>query len=60
MYAVWAARPCPRAAVAGLVLGAQCKRACCEELAYNLLYCWFLGMDLPERSFDGTAFTKNR
>ena len=31
-----------------------------EELEYNLLYRWFLDMDLMERSFDATVFTKNR
>ena len=36
------------------------ERAFYEELAYNLLYHWFLGMDLFERSFDATVFTKNR
>ena len=32
----------------------------CEELKYNLLYRWFLDMNLMERSFDSTVFTKNR
>jgi transposase len=36
------------------------KRAFCEELAYNLPWRWFLDMDLMERSFDATVFTKNR
>lgn len=36
------------------------ERAFCEELDYNLLFRWFLGMDLMERSFDPTVFTKNR
>ena len=36
------------------------ERAFCEELEYNLLYRWFLDMDLIERSFDATVFTKNR
>ena len=36
------------------------ERAFCEELEYNLLYRWFLDMDLMERSFDATVFTKNR
>ena len=36
------------------------ERAFCEELAYNLLFRWFLGMQLMERSFDATVFTKNR
>ena len=36
------------------------ERAFCEKLEYNLLYRWFLDMDLMERSFDATVFTKNR
>src|SRR5262245_52012292 len=36
------------------------ERAFCEELDYNILFRWFLGMDLVEPSFDPTSFTKNR
>ena len=36
------------------------ERAFCEELDYNLLFRWFLDMDLMEPSFDQTTFTKNR
>jgi len=36
------------------------ERAFCEELDYNILFRWFLGMDLVEPSFDPTVFTKNR
>ena len=36
------------------------ERVFCEELDYNLLFRWFLGMQLMERSFDATVFTKNR
>ena len=36
------------------------ERAFCEELEYNLLYRWFLDMDLMERSCDATVFIKNR
>src|SRR5947207_13189977 len=36
------------------------ERAFCEELAYNILFRWFLGMDLVEPSFDPTSFTKHR
>ena len=36
------------------------ERAFCQELDYNLLYRWFLDMDLLEPSFDATMFTKNR
>lgn len=36
------------------------ERLFCEMLDYNILYRWFLGMNLEERSFDATTFTKNR
>ena len=36
------------------------ERAFCQELDYNLLYSWFLDMDLMEPSFDATALTKDR
>ena len=36
------------------------ERAFCEQLDYNLLFRWFLQMDLCEPSFDATTFTKNR
>src|SRR4030088_2490862 len=36
------------------------ERAFCEELYYQLLFRWFLEMDLMEPSFDPTVFTKNR
>jgi len=36
------------------------ERAFCEELDYNILFRWFLDMDLMEPSFDPTSFTKNR
>jgi len=36
------------------------ERAFCEQLDYNLLFRWFLQMDLVEPSFDATTFTKNR
>ena len=34
--------------------------AFCEEPEYNLPCRWFLDMDLMERSFNATVFTKNR
>ncbi len=36
------------------------ERAFCEQLDYNLLFRWFLGMNLVEPSSDATTFTKNR
>jgi transposase len=35
-------------------------RLFCEQLDYNLLFRWFLDMDMVEESFDATTFTKNR
>jgi transposase len=36
------------------------ERQFCEQLDYNLLYRWFLDMDMTEDSFDPTVFTHNR
>lgn len=36
------------------------ERQFCEQLEYNLLFKWFLDMDIEEPAFDATTFTKNR
>jgi len=36
------------------------ERQLCEQIAYNLLFRWFLDMDMVEATFDPTVFTKNR
>jgi transposase len=36
------------------------ERQFCEQLDYNLLFRWFLDLDMEEPSFDPTVFTKNR
>lgn len=36
------------------------ERQFCEQLDYNLLFRWFLDMDIVEDSFDHSVFTKNR
>lgn len=36
------------------------ERQFCEQLDYNLLFRWFLDMDMTEASFDPTTFTHNR
>jgi len=36
------------------------ERLFCEQLDYNLLFRWFLDMDMVEDSFDPSTFTKNR
>jgi transposase len=35
-------------------------RLFCEMLDYNMLFRWFLDMDLEERAFDHWSFSKNR
>ena len=55
--------PPERLLKASLLIGlfsVRSERAFCEELDDNLLFRWFLGMQLMERSFDATVFTKNR
>lgn len=36
------------------------ERSFCEQLGYNLLFRWFLGVDLTEPGFDHSTFSKNR
>lgn len=40
--------------------GIRSERQFCEQLAYNMLFIWFLDMDLTEKAFDATVFSKNR
>lgn len=36
------------------------ERLFCEQLSYNLLYRWFLDMDMVEPVFDASTFSRNR
>src|SRR5882672_10395206 len=36
------------------------ERLFCEQLGYNLLFRWFLDMDMTEPSFDASTFSQNR
>jgi transposase len=36
------------------------ERMFCEQLDYNLLFRWFLEMDVTEQSFDHSTFSRNR
>ena len=36
------------------------ERMFCEQLDYNLLFRWFLDMNMDEASFDHSSFSKNR
>lgn len=36
------------------------ERLFCEQLAYNMLFRWFLDMDMAEPTFDHSTFSQNR
>src|SRR5438874_4603076 len=36
------------------------ERQFCERLQYDLLFKWFLGMNINDAAFDATTFSKNR
>lgn len=36
------------------------ERQLCEQLQYNMLYRWFVDLDMTEQSFDASTFSKNR
>src|ERR687883_1741669 len=36
------------------------ERQFCERLQYDLLFKWFLGLNLEESGFDPSSFSKNR
>jgi transposase len=36
------------------------ERQFCEQLDYNLLFRWFVDLNMEEKTFDVTVFTKNR
>ena len=54
----------PEKLLKGMLLSAlysvRSERQLCEQLHYNLLFRWFLDMDMVETPFDATAFTHNR
>lgn len=36
------------------------ERLFCEQLAYNMLFRWFLDLDMTSKTFDASTFSKNR
>ena len=49
-----------RAQLVQILYAIPSERRLCEELAYNLLLRWFVGLPLGEPVFHPTSFTKNR
>jgi transposase len=48
----------------GLVLqalyGIRSERLLCEQLGYNMLYRWFVGLSMDDAAWDHSTYTKNR
>ena len=48
----------------GLILqtlyGIRSERLLCEQLGYNMLYRWFVGLSVDEAAWDHSTYTKNR
>ena len=49
-----------RASVLQMLYTIRSERQLMEQLNYNLLFRWFVGLDMDDRVWDATVFTKNR
>ena len=49
-----------RALLLQALYSVRSERLLMEQLHYNLLFRWFVGMSLDEEVWDATVFTKNR
>ena len=60
----WAAIDSPekllRALLLQMLYSIRSERLLMEELDYNILYRWFVGLSLDDAVWDATTFTKNR
>ena len=54
----------PERLLRGLLLqalyGIRSERLLCEQLGYNLLYRWFVGLSMDDAPWDHSTYTKNR
>ncbi len=65
MYAAGGRRSIPpesllKAMLLMALYSVRSERLFCEQLGYNLLFKWFLDMDLESEPFDHSTFSKNR
>jgi len=49
-----------RALLLQFFYGVRSERLLMEQLEYNLLFCWFVGLSMDEEVWDVSVFTKNR
>jgi transposase len=49
-----------RALLLQMLYSVRSERMLVEQLEYNLLFRWFVGLAMSERAWDGTTFSKNR
>src|SRR4051794_35445836 len=49
-----------RAQLLKMLYSVRSERLLMEEIDYSLLFRWFVGMNMDERVWDATVFTKNR
>ena len=49
-----------RALVVQMLYSIRSERLMVEEIDYNILFRWFVGLNLDEEVWDATSFTKNR
>jgi transposase len=49
-----------RAQLLQMLYSVRSERLLMDEIDYNMLYRWFVGMNLDEEVWDATSFTKNR
>jgi len=49
-----------RALVLQVLYSIRSERLLCEQLDYNLLFRWFVGLSMDDRVWDHSTFTKNR
>src|SRR5215467_5378056 len=49
-----------RAQLLQMLYSIRSERLLMEEMDYNLLFCWFVGLNADDPVWDATVFTKNR
>jgi transposase len=49
-----------RALVVQMLYSIRSERLLMEEIEYNILFRWFVGLNLDEEAWDATVFSKNR